>query len=125
MKVNYKESGNFWLFYIPKLIPVYLYQKNVIMGVKIGILAISGIFVLPLLLLVLVQARNFCAAKTTNERYSKRKPAGENRNTIVESTSSDSMSGNLLNGEDDPEAPKKQLVLNEPKQNFVVNCWEM
>jgi len=95
------------------------------MGIKIAVLAVCGIFVFPLMLLVLVQAKNFCSAKTTNERFSKKKPVGEHTHNIGDSASSDSMNGNLLNSEEDPEAPMKHIVPGEPKRNGIVNCWVM
>jgi palmitoyltransferase ZDHHC13/17 len=52
------DKDNLWLYYIPRLIPEYFYWKEVIMGIKIGIVAWCGIFVLPLLLLILVQLKN-------------------------------------------------------------------
>ena len=116
MQQEYEDSNNLWLFYLPKLMPTYFFDRRVIMGVKIGVIALSGLFVFPLLLLVLVQMRNFCHAKTTNERFSRRKPAPQSA-TFTESNSSDSMSGNLLGAEEDPESLKVQREVEEPKGN--------
>ena len=59
MKANYENSGGFWLFYIPKLMPPSLFDSRVIFGIKIGILVFTSIFVVPLFLLLFVQCRNF------------------------------------------------------------------
>jgi len=73
-----------------------------------------------------VQVRNFCAAKTTNERYSRRKPVTEKANNMVDSTSSDSLNGNLLNADDDNEAQKPQpQYYHESNGNCITNCWTM
>mmetsp|Transcript_2728 Transcript_2728/g.3188 ORF Transcript_2728/g.3188 Transcript_2728/m.3188 type:complete len:151 (+) Transcript_2728:882-1334(+) len=117
------DENSLWLFYLPKRMPDYFFERRIIMGIKIAVIAISGIFVFPLMLLVLVQIRNFCAAKTTNERFSKRKPGSKGAN-IADSTSSDSMSGNLLNPEDDQES-KILHIQYEKNKNCVSNCFDM
>jgi len=71
------------------------------MGIRIGTMAICGLFVLPLLLLILVQVKNFCAAKTTNERFSKKKIKPQKEARRSSSTSSDSINGKLLADEDE------------------------
>lgn len=105
MRGQYEQS-NLWLYYIPSRLPEFFYYKEVIMGIKIGTIAVCGFFILPLLLLILVQVKNFCSAKTTNERFSRRKPAGEVARGSE--SSSDSLSGKLINEES--EDSKLQLI---------------
>lgn len=96
-----------WIYFLAQQMPSFIYHHKILIGVKIFLIAISSFFALPLLLLVLVQMRNFCFAKTTYERYSRRKHRGSN--------SSDEVNDN-----------EHQLLQKKAKrQNTAVNCWEM
>lgn len=106
MATEFVENGNLWLYFIPKQLPLFFYYQNVIMGIRIGTIAACGFFVLPLMLLIVVQIKNFCSAKTTNERFSRKKPAGVADATRHSSGSSDSLNGKLIE-EDDHEIAKK------------------
>lgn len=106
MATEFVENGNLWLYFIPKQLPLFFYYQNVIMGIRIGTIAACGFFVLPLMLLIVVQIKNFCSAKTTNERFSRKKPAGVTDATRHSSGSSDSLNGKLIE-EDDHEIAKK------------------
>lgn len=106
MSQMYKDSGNFWLYYIPSKIPTDLYQKNIIMAVKIGTIALASFFMFPLLLLIAVQMKNFCSAQTTNERFSRRKQKQPVDNIRNSDSSTDSLGGRLIN-EDDEETNQK------------------
>jgi hypothetical protein len=125
MEQMYIDNDNIWLYWIPKNLPDWLYERYVIMGIKIGVLVVCGIFVLPLLLLILVQLKNFYSAKTTNERFSRRKTKVPNENSRGDSSSSDSMNGKLLNDDDDQEAKNRKNPKKELKSNCFSNCWEM
>ena len=95
MEDLYSESDTNWLYYLPKMIPDELYLQEVIMGIKIGIISICGFFVLPLMLLLFVQLRNFCSAQTTNERFSKAKRPNHNEADKGSDSSNDSYNGNI------------------------------
>lgn len=122
MNELFVSNGNLWLYFIPKHLPLFFYYQNVIMGIRIGTIAACGFFVLPLMLLILVQVKNFCSAKTTNERFSRKKPVGPAETTRQSSESSDSLNGKLLE-EDDHEANKK--VVHTKRGGCLANCWEM
>lgn len=124
MVANYEATG-YWIYYIPSLMPPSMFDWRVILGIKIGVLAVCALFVLPLLLLLFVQVRNFCAAKTTNERFSRRKPATDSGATMADSNSSDSMKGNLLDGDEDPESHRHKKQYSDSQGNCFSNCYEM
>jgi len=59
-----------WIYFLAQQMPSFIYHHKILIGIKIFLISISSFFAFPLLLLVLVQLRNFCFAKTTYERYS-------------------------------------------------------
>lgn len=124
MEQMYNDNDGLWLYYIPKYIPDIIYKEEVIMGIKIGTIAVCGLFVLPLLLLIMVQVKNFCSAQTTNERFSRRKPKVEQENNRNSSSSSGSLNGRLLEN-DDEESNNKIKELPPPKRGCLGNCWDM
>lgn len=124
MSQMYTDSGDFWLYYIPSKIPADLYQKNIIMGIKIGTIALASFFIFPLLLLITVQMKNFCSAQTTNERFSRRKQKQPVENIRNSDSSTDSLGGKLIN-EDDEETNQKIPEEIHTKRWCIVNCWDM
>lgn len=105
MQHMYEDTGA-WLYFVPRYFPDFFFWKEVIMGIRIATLALCGLFVLPLILLILVQVKNFCHAKTTNERFSRKKVPEQNPSR-QSSSSEDSLSGKLLEGEDDREMQRQ------------------
>lgn len=123
MNLLYTDSNKGWLFLIPKQIPDYFYKREVVMGVKIATLTACAFFAMPLLLLILVQLKNFCSAQTTNERFSRKKPVVIKDDIRGSDSSADSMSGNLIN--DDNNDARANKADDFRKKNCVSNCWEM
>ena len=124
MSQMYTDSDNFWLYYIPSKIPSELYTKEIIMAIKIGTIAGVSLFMFPLLLLIVVQMKNFWSAQTTNERFSRRKtkkPADDIRNS---DSSTDSLNGKLIN-EDEEENHHNIVPVAERKKWWIINCWDM
>lgn len=52
--------------------PPEIYQKGILISLSVVVLITSVFFILPVLLLGFIQLRNFCANKTTNERFARR-----------------------------------------------------
>ena len=113
MQQMYDNNDQLWLYYIPKFIPEFFYDKNIIMGIKIGTISLCGLFVLPLFFLIIVQVKNFCSAQTTNERFSRRKPKSKQEQARNSSSSAESLNGKLLN-EDDEESNIKNTKTTTP-----------
>lgn len=70
-----------------KIFPDEWYTRDMFVVATIINLFFAALFVLPVLLLTLIQLRNFCLNSTTNERFAKRTP------TVV---SSDSRTSSML-----------------------------
>ena len=50
-----------------------LFTKNIVHGFSILVLLTTGLFLLPILILIYVQFVNFISNRTTNERYSRKR----------------------------------------------------
>ena len=122
MKESYDSNNINWIYYIPKQIPSELYEKEVIMGIKIFTISVCGLFVFPLMLLLLVQIKNFCSAQTTNERFSRTKRPNANDMSRTSDSSTDS-----INGKNDPESQELNKKLHHEsytKSSCCINCFE-
>lgn len=89
------ESLNY--SFLPEFILTNKWVYYVMMWV---ILAIVGFFLLPILLLFYIQAKNFCKNRTTNERFSRRKIPTNNTKTerlsVTSEVTNDSTGSSLL-----------------------------
>ena len=106
ISVNFKDHRSViledrWYNKLAAHLPKAFYAQGVTMCFKIANLAITGIFILPLVLLNSVQCTNFCKGKTTNERYS-------GKTEVLDST----MSTNIAEE-------------REPSSCLAVNCYRM
>ena len=61
-----------WIAYVPHFLPDEAYNIIALYVIKGLVIGLGFLFLCPLSLLCLVQLRNFCLAKTTSERYSRR-----------------------------------------------------
>ena len=118
----YSQTTNGWIYYIPSKIPTFIYQKEIIIGVKIATISIAGLFALPLLLLILIQFKNFWSAQTTSERFSRHKNPVQPQNLRSSDSSTDSINSKLLNKEDEE---ANILYALETKRGWWGNWWDM
>ena len=55
------ENSTHWTYWFPQHLPATFYSDKVLFILKVVCISISGIFLLPLILLTFVQLRNFCS----------------------------------------------------------------
>jgi palmitoyltransferase len=83
------------LFY--ELIPdEYFLAKPWYYAASWVVIAITGLFLFPLLFLTVIQIQNLCVNRTTNERYSRKQPLRKSKKSKVDLHKMDSTGSSLL-----------------------------
>ena len=94
--VNYLTQNDLYYWILPINVTTNVTLKKV---VSILVLCVTGFFLMPVLLLLYIQVRNFLVNRTTNERFSRRpqpKRRNSSRASVVSNDRSDSTGSSLL-----------------------------
>lgn len=118
MDVN---QAHHWIYFIAQHMPASIYEEKVLMGVKIGMIAVCALFALPLLVLLLVQMKNLCLAQTTNERFG----AVSKRSQFVKKKSGTLSSDDSFQSEENEAPRRRQSSDIGHVRGTLDNCWEM
>ncbi|CDW75651.1 dhhc zinc finger domain containing protein [Stylonychia lemnae] len=102
------------------LLPRDTYNKNLFYFGAIINLITSAFFLLPVMLLTLIQLRNFCVNKTTNERFARRVSTSQSESASRTSSMASSVNNTTL----DDSMISQQLSRGGPC-GFLSNCSQM
>ena len=94
--MNYLTQNDLYYWILPINVTTNVTLKKV---VSILVLCVTGFFLMPVLLLLYIQVRNFLVNRTTNERFSRRpqpKRRNSSRASVVSNDRSDSTGSSLL-----------------------------
>ena len=114
------QENHHWIYFVHGKLPAAMFSSKAVLGIKIGLMAMCAFFILPLGLLTMVQLKNFCAGKTTNERFS---TASKPRERAASGSSSES----FLSDDDSTGHRKSSNSSNQTEafQSRATNCWSM
>lgn len=114
--------------------PYVFYQKGILISLSLVVLITSVFFILPVLLLGFIQLRNFCANKTTNERFARRanstasERSNSDRTSSYQSSRSSSVASSLsgVSGHRQSVTSVQEILDSQNRTcGCMFNCYQM